>query len=262
MNTTLPPPEHFEYFSHLFHSNSLIPFDKYIPLANSKYSDSDKHKFEKLFLTNPTYFQNLRILDLGCHCGYLSYISKYLGATSVHGINARSFPLDVANYAFSQLNISNYKFEQGDIEDLEFLKEVCKNKDTLILSQTLEHLRNPYAILEIISKSNIKNIILLSAVFSDEGEPAVKYYRQSVESNFTVYEKNKQSSIGSVPNVPWFDMVLYHLGWQIEHHSVDRVFNNNWFATPNLTKFVPFTFKELFVLCKKFNNDDINNFEN
>lgn len=259
----LPPPEHFEYFSHLFHGQNLIPQSEYTPSENCNYPELEYKRFEKMFLTDPSYYQNCRVLDLGCHTGYLSYIAKYLGAKSIHGINARLFPLEVGRYAFSQLGIDNYIFDQGNIEDLNFLKSVCKDKDTLILTQTLEHLRNPYAILEIISNSDIKNIILESAVFSDEGDPVVKYYKQSSDSAFTVFDNDRTEAVGAIPNVPWFDMVLYHLGWKIDYHTIEHTFNKNWFAIPNLTKFTPQTHKSLTIMCKKFNsNTGPDNFEN
>ena len=260
---SLPPAADFEYFSHLFHSAKLVPLDQYTPSPNWDYPLIDANRFTKLFLTDPSYYQNCNVLDLGCHTGYLSYITKYLGAKSIHGINARSFPLEVGRYAFDQLGVTDFEFEQGNLEDLDFLKSVCIDKDTLILTEVLEHLRNPYAILEIISKSSIKNLILESAVFSDEGDPAVRYYKQSSDSVFTVYDNDRPEAIGAMPNVAWFDMVLYHLGWKIEYHTVERTFNKNWFAVPKLTKFTPLTHKTLIVLCKKFDTDSgRNNFEN
>ena len=262
MKLSLPPSEHYQYFSHLFHGNKLTPFSEYQPLLNWDYPENDRQRFETLFLTDPSYYQNCHVLDLGCHTGYFSYIAKYLGAKSVHGVNARAFPLDVANFAYRELNQQDYKFDQGNIEDFDFLKSVCKNKDTVILTLVLEHMRNPYAIMEIIANSDIKNLILESSVFSDEGEPAVKYYRQSTESPFTVFDGDKTEAFGSIPNVAWFESILYHFGWKIEYNTVEYKFNKNWFAEPNLTKLPPKTPKTLTILCKKFSKLDINNKKN
>ena len=58
-------------------------------------------------------------------------------------------------------------------------------------------------------------------------------------------------------------MVLYHLGWKIDYHTIEHTFNKNWFAIPNLTKFTPQTHKSLTIMCKKFNsNTGPDNFEN
>lgn len=249
---SLPPAAHYEYFSHLFHSGNNIPFNEFQPLLNCDYPELDRRRFERLFLTDPSYYQNQRVLDLGCHTGYFSYITKYLNAQTVTGVNVRNYPLDIARYAYDQLGQDNYNFVQGDIENLTFLKLICENKDTLIMTFALEHMRNPYAIMETISNSGINNLIFESSVFSDEGEPALKYYKQTTESSVTVFDGNRTEAIGACPNLAWIEMILYYFGWKIEYHVMDHSFNKNWFSVPDLKKCPPVTFKSVTILCKKF----------
>lgn len=250
----LPPSEHYQYFSHLFHSKTLTPYTKYEADAQWRYPDYDQYRFSMLFEVTDQYVKDQAILDLGCHTGFLSYIAKLKGAKSVHGVNAREFPIAVANYAFSQLNQTDYKFEVGDIENLDYLKQICENKDTVILTGVLEHLRNPYALLDVISNSSVKHLIFESYVFSESGEPALQYYKQSTNSDFTVYEKNKPVALGCTPNTRWIETVLYHLGWRIEQYDIVTKFDKNWFAIPNLTEFTPFTGKMALILATKFEN--------
>jgi SAM-dependent methyltransferase len=252
MASNLPPAEHYQYFSHLFHDQKLIPLTEYKPLDNWEYPALDKSRLEQMFLTDINYIQNQNVLDLGCHTGFFSYTAKHFGAKSVHGINARQPMIDIANYAFDQLSQTDYCFECGDIEDLDFLKKVCANKDTLLLTLVLEHLRNPHAILKIITESNIQNLVFESTVFSDSGSPSLQYYQQSTDSAFAVYESNRKTALGCVPNIAWIDLVLYTLGWKIEHYTVENYFNKNWFATPNLHKLPPSMCKTAFLLATKF----------
>ena len=261
MSLTLPPASHYEYFSHLFHGEKLIPFAEYQPSENCAYPKFDQDRFDTLFLTDPSYYQDCNVLDLGCHTGYFSYVAKYLGARSIHGINARLGPLEVASYAYEQLGQTDYSFDQHNIEDLTLLKESCSGKDTVMMTLILEHLRNPYAILDTITKTGVKNLIIESTVYSDEGPAGLQYYRQSTESAFTVHDGDKKEAIGALPNVAWFELVLYHLGWKIEFHDVTHGFNKNWFSVPNLEKFPPMTYKSLTILCRKFDNDSKNNYE-
>lgn len=252
-NNSLPPANHYQYFSHMFHAEQLIPYNQYTGLDKWDYPSQDLQRFTNLFLQDSSYVKNNRILDLGCHTGYFSYIAKWLGAKTVHGINAREFPLTVAKYAYDQLGITDYTFDQHNIEDLEFLKSVCKNKDTVMMTLTLEHLRNPYAILETISNSNIQNFILESSLIENNSEPMLKYYFQTTESAFTVYDDNKKNiAVGSCPNLIWLEQILYWFDWKIEYHKVERQFNANWFATPGLEKFPPRTRNTVVMLCKKF----------
>lgn len=260
----LPPATHYQYFSHMFHAEKFIPYSEYTPQLDWVYPELDLQRFNSLFLYDLGYIKDQRVLDLGCHTGYFSYIAKYLGASSVHGINARKYPLDIAEYAFSQLNVSNYKFDQHNIEDLDFLKSVCQNKDTLLMTLVLEHLRNPYAILEVISKSNIQNLIFESSVFDDTGLPSLRYYIQTTESDFTVYDDdpNKKVAVGCSPNLAWVDQMLYWFGWKIESHKLEHQFNKNHFATPGLEKFPPKTRKVVTIHCKKFQTTvNKNNYE-
>ena len=263
----LPPAAHYQYFSHLFHSGKFIPYSEYVPLSDWPYPDDDLRRFKNLFLQDLSYIKDCRVLDLGCHTGFYSYIAKYLGAKSIHGVNARRAPLDVAEYAYAQLGVSDYTFEQHNIEDLDFLKSVCQNKDTLMMTLVLEHLRNPYAIFETISKSNINNFIVESTITDDTQDPALKYYIQSTKSAFTVYDEDpdKEYAVGCQPNLRWLTQMLYWFGWKIELHVVEHPFNKNWFATPGLENFPPRSYKSVTLHCKKFNSttdNEKNNFEN
>jgi len=261
----LPPADHYQYFSHIFHSQQFIPYEQYVPMKNWQYPALDIQRFEKIFLQDLSYVKNQNVLDLGCHTGYFSYIAKWLGAKSVHGVNGREIPLTVANYVYSQLGVTDYKFDQHNIEDLDFLKSVCCNKDTVIMTLILEHLRNPYAILETISKSDVQNLIIESRIIDDNIDtPLLRYYFQSTDSAFTVYDNNnRDTAVGSCPNLAWIEKMLYWFGWKIELHKVERQFNSNWFATPGLEKFGPSTFKVATILCKKFDTSNIavNNYE-
>ena len=259
----LPPAYHYQYFSHMFHSEQLIPYDQYSGMDNWDYPSLDLQRFKNLFLQDLSYVKNNRILDLGCHTGYFSYIAKWLGAKAIHGINAREFPLTVANYAYSQLGVLDYTFEQHDIEDLDFLKLACQNTDTVMMTLVLEHLRNPYAILETISNSDVQYFILESSIIDNNTEPMLKYYFQTTESAFTVYDAKKNTAVGSCPNLVWLEQMLYWFGWKIEYHKVERQFNSNWFSTPGLEKFPPKTYNSVTMLCKKFNvsNHAKNNYE-
>jgi Methyltransferase domain len=256
---SLPSPDHYQYVSHMFHSKQMLPYENYTPAPNWDYPELDRARLERVFLTDESYIKDCNVVDLGCHTGYFAYVAKTLGAKSAHGVNARQFPLDVAEYAYSQLGQTDLSFERGNLEDLDFLKRMCAGKDTVLFSGTLEHLRNPYAIIETISNSDAKNLIIESSIFSDEGEPAVKYYTQSTGSAFTVYDNDREIAIGSEPNAAWFDMVLYFFNWRIEYHTITHYFYKNNFAVPSLTKDPPKVRKTVIIHCKKFEDFSGNN---
>jgi len=262
MASNIPSSRYYQYFSHLFHSRKMIPWNEYEPQEDWNYPTYDQNKFEKLFLQDVKYYEGQHIIDIGCHHGYMSYIAKTLGASSVHGINARQHPLDVANFAFEQLNMSDYLFEKGNIENNVFLKEACQGKDTMIFSETIEHLRNPYLVLETISNSTIQNLVFSCSVSIESDSPQLKYYTQNTNSDFTAYDEDKKIAVACYPNVAWIDMVLYHLGWKIEHYEVVDSFNKEWFAVPDLETFTPKFSKNVYILATKFDStSDKDNYE-
>lgn len=266
MTTTqfLPSADHYQYFSHLFHSQALITYDQYCPLPDWQYPQIDLERFQRLFGVKQEYIQHKHVIDLGCHTGYLSYIMQRLGARSTHGVNARAWPLAVADWAFEQLGCRNYCFEQHNIEDLAWLKTALSGKQTLLLAGVLEHLKNPFALLDIITASDVQHLIMECHVAPDLGFPCLKYYFQTTESAFSAYDDDvrRKITVGCTPNLPWLEQMLYHLGWHIQEQSMCHCFSNNWFGTPGLEKFFPKSTEAVFLHCTKFQQvSDTNNFE-
>lgn len=255
---SLPPQEVFQYFAHLFHGQELIPYSEYQPMADWDYPTVEKTRFEKLLLTDNSYLNDRRVLDLGCHTGFLSYISLDQGAKFVEGLNVRQEPIDIGNYAFKSLGVdqSKFKFTLGSIEDLDCLKKACEDKDTVILVGVLEHLQNPYAIIDTITRSNVTHLIFETTVFDDNcwTPPGLRYNLQNVSSAFSAFADNNTKAWAAVPNLTWVESILYHMGWQIEFYDLSHVFNKEWFAVPDLKDtFTPGTHKKVSILAKKFN---------
>lgn len=257
MTKFLPPQEVFQYFAHLFHGQTLIPYSEYRPNRDWDYPEVERRRFETLFLTDQSYLEDQRILDLGCHTGFLSYIALAQGAKTVEGFNARPEPLAIGSYAFDSLGIdkSKYKFTIGNIEDQTALATACVDKDTVVLVGVLEHLQNPYAVLDTISRSNVKNLIFETTVFEDTSwtMPGLRYNLQNVSSAFTAYSEDNAKAWAAVPNTAWVESILYHMGWKIEFYQLDHVFNKEWFAVPDLKDtFRPSTHKKVSILATKF----------
>jgi SAM-dependent methyltransferase len=262
--TALPPQEVFQYFAHLFHGQTLIPYNEYQPMPDWNYPEVERRRFETLFLTDNTYLDDKRILDLGCHTGFLSYLALEQGACSVEGFNARSETLNIGQYAFESLGVdkSKYKFTIGNIEDSTALATACNNKDTVVLVGVLEHLQNPYAILDTISRSAVTHLIFETTVFEDTSwnMPGLRYNLQNVSSAFTAYADDNAKAWAAVPNTMWIESMLYHMGWKIEFYQLDHVFNKEWFAVPDLKDtFRPSTHKKVSILATKFQQSGTKN---
>lgn len=253
--SVLPNPDQYQYISHLYHGDELISWDQYQPLPGWQYPTHDQQRFQRMFATAPEYWQQQKILDLGCHTGFLSLCALHNGAKHVHGINVRDKAIDIANFAFGEMGQINYQFSVGDVECQTSLAQACEDRDTAVLALILEMIRSPYAVLETITASPIQRLVIESAVFSrDSTAPMLRYYRQPTHSAFSTWQNNRDMAMGAIPNTTWLESVLYDLGWCIEHYTVTWEFSRNWFAQPGLDSLPPKTSDVAFIMAKKFQN--------
>jgi hypothetical protein len=165
------------------------------------------------------------------------YISLLLGAKSGTGLNARTWPIEVANYVFDQIEYfdkqiktADHKFLIGDIENFDLLTELCNQSDTVILSTTLEHMRNPELIIRTISKSTVQNIIIESTVVDDNNLMPNLYYYLQETSDANCIDQNNRVSLGSCPNSKWLESILFYHSWKIVKYEKYEEFNPISFA--------------------------------
>jgi SAM-dependent methyltransferase len=251
--SVLPSPDVYQYISHLYHGGELVPLASYHPLPDWQYPKHDAARFQRMFATDPGYWRDQKVLDLGCHTGFLSLCALHNGARHVHGINVRPDTIDIANYAFRELSQRDYRFSVGDIEQREFLARACLDRDTVIMALVLEMIRNPYLVLETITASPVKRLVIESAVFSrDSTEPMLRYYRQPTQSAFSTWRQTQPVAMGAIPNTMWLESVLYELGWCIQHYKLSWQFSRNWFAQPDLQSLPPRTSDVAFIMATKF----------
>jgi SAM-dependent methyltransferase len=245
---TLPDKKWFEYNSHL--SNMLIPLKEWTS-SGYDYPLSELQKFNTLLVDNQQYIKNNRILDLGCSSGYISFIANHLGASSITGLNARSSPIEVANYFFDQCKIPS-KFIVGNIEDFKLLKKLCDTTDTVILSSVLEHLRNPECVIRTITNSSVQNILIESSIIEDSLlEPKLYYYTHDSTYEFNAFDDNKTKTLGSCPNQRFLEVILYYHGWKITNYTKYDSFSSDWFGIEKLDT-VPVLRKIVVISATKF----------
>lgn len=232
--TLLPAADYFQYISHLYHSKELVPWTAYQPDPTWDYPRYDKARFEKILAANRELFQEQRVLDLGCHTGFMLYVAHTLGAQSITGVNARSYPIQTAEYFFQQLGIP-VALHCNNIEDFSFISNLLDQTDTVILASILEHLRNPEYLLSLLSKSNVKNLVIESTIATDDNIlPRLSYRIEKTAWDFASFDNGAEKSLACVPNRRFLETVLYHYGWKISNMVIEQEFSNDWFATQNL----------------------------
>jgi SAM-dependent methyltransferase len=245
----LPDSKIYQYISHLFHGNCLIPWDAYEPNISWKYPDHDRDRFTRILLDNHQFIAGKKVLDLGCHTGFMLYVAHYLGATKLSGVNIRDHAVDVAKYFFDQLKI-DADFYTNDIENYAMLENLCEQHDTVIMASVLEHLKNHEHILSIISRSKIKYIILEGTLVQDDNlQPRIHYRIEDTAWNFAS-DNRQPRSIAGIPNRRFLETMLYFHNWKIVNMSITPEFNTSWFDTENLAN-APFFRHSLMIVAER-----------
>lgn len=250
-NNSLPNSIHYQYISHLYHSGKLTPLVEYTADPDWNYPDYDHKRFTKILIDNADFIRGKKVLDLGCHSGFMLYIAHHLGATKITGVNGRENPLRAGKFFFDQMNIEA-NLIQNQIENFQLIEKLCNEHDTVIVASVFEHLRNPEHLLDIISNSNIKNIIIEGSVVNDDNREPKLYYRiEDASFEFKGFNKNLPRVLASMANLRFFEVVLYYNNWKITKIEPLGEFNKNWFGTQGLLN-TPFYRNSVVITAEKF----------
>ncbi len=126
-------------------------------------------KFRKGKWTKPTYIKNrlkvynflmnilpnnkkFSLLEIGCAFGYgINLVKENFPLASLHGLDFSGVAIDRAREAYPEI-----KFEHGDIQDYKFSRKY----DYIVLTRTLEHLTDPFVIIDKCLDYAVKSVIV------------------------------------------------------------------------------------------------------
>jgi SAM-dependent methyltransferase len=250
----LPDSKYYQYISHIYHGVNYVSWHDYKPDLNFDYPDYDRKRFEQVLTDNANLIKGNRVLDLGCHSGFMLYVAHHLGATKITGVNGREPPLKAGKFFFDQLKIQ-VTLLQDQIENFPLIEKLCNEHDTVILTSVLEHVRNPEYLLSVISNSNIQNIIFEGHLAVDDNREPKLYYRiEDASWDFAGYNKGLPKVLASVSNRRFLEVILHYNKWKITKLSLHDEFNANWFATKDLSN--PPSFRTTaMITAERFEND-------
>lgn len=148
----------------------LAPFFHDIDLGSGYNTAPDIYRVREMenFLFPPLLrifggdLKGLRVLDVGCNCGGLSFLAAKYGASEVIGIDSSKDNIDQANAICKYLKIDNVKFFKTCVDEID--EEQLEKFDLIILAGILYHLDNPIGIMSKISRLATSTIIVDSHV--------------------------------------------------------------------------------------------------
>ena len=225
----LPDKKFYEYSYHKFF-NPDVEYNSWHPWDQWNYPDRDLLRFNHIIGQQIGHFQRKRVLDVGCHLGYLSLFCLHNNASYVTGTNIRNKELLIAKEITTLAGYSNCEFLNSNIYNFDDLTKLCNSHDTVLLSGILYHINNNYQVLKLISDSTAQTLILESDLKNsiDIGNsPIVNWKVEDTTNSIFGFEDGRSSTFVGIPNLKWIEQVLVQLGFKITYNEVFEYNDSN-----------------------------------
>jgi SAM-dependent methyltransferase len=217
----LPDKKFYEYAYHKYFTPE-VEYNTWEPWSEWDYPERDIMRFEQIIKNQTEYIQNKRVLDIGCHLGYISLFCLHNRATSVTGTNVRERELSISREICELAGYSNFDFIHSDIYNINEFKNLCNQNDTVIISGVMYHINHHYSVLQTLADSSAKYVIIesqLDGVDNDTDIPYMRWqYEDALDSGNGLHRNNLKSFVGT-PNRRWFEDALADLNFKILYNS-------------------------------------------
>jgi len=104
------------------------------------------HRRAEVPMLRPDFWQGMRVLDLGCNEGGLSFSALNHGAAFCHGIDCRDANVEKARFVAEVLGYSRVAFETGEVDDW-LARNPERAWDIVLACGLLYHLPAPWSTL-------------------------------------------------------------------------------------------------------------------
>jgi ubiquinone/menaquinone biosynthesis C-methylase UbiE len=183
-------------------------------------SKSWAYKMKHMLVDNLEAYYNKRILDIGCGDGLedLAYIKN--GASYLVGMDSQGHRLDTARLLTR--NLDNCRFVEGDLYDLNGVKALCSDIDTVVLGGVLHHVSNHYQLLEAISSTDVMTLMLETVTHMFAKDRAFirwRFERTDIVKGARDSKGNTSAFYTGIPNKAFIIEALTHLGWDIAYSA-------------------------------------------
>tara|TARA_Y100000310_G_C20646562_1_gene796983 strand:+ start:294 stop:1028 length:735 start_codon:yes stop_codon:yes gene_type:complete len=162
-NDVLPDKKYYEFMYHSYFNEWKNINDFYSiwkPWNEYDYHKDDINRFNKIIFDNVNFIRNKRILDIGCSIGYLSLFCLHAGCSNIRGFDIRSKNITIANHTLNIAGYNNHNLFVDDIHNKNHLTTNLENIDTVLLSGLIYHVHDHVKILDTITNSKIKTLII------------------------------------------------------------------------------------------------------
>lgn len=185
--------------------------------------------------------KNKTIIDFACHTGEYSFYCHDQGCKFVQGIEIRPEAVEIARGRQIEYGILNHKikFDIGDIHNYSAVKNLCADKDTVLLCGIMYHVHDHLEILQAVCQPSVQYIVIETLEhpsIMDIDQPLV-WWGQEHTAIWTsgFYQNQDMISIG-IPNLSWFKFIMSTLQFDLvdsarhienTHYSRAQEFNQH-----------------------------------
>lgn len=210
---SLPNKQWYEYAYHKFF-NPTVNYNEWQPWDQWDYPEKDLIRFGRIITDNLSYINDVRVLDVACHLGYMSLFCLHNGSTQVTGTNVRPGELEIANEICSLAGYNNFEFKNVNLYDLDQMTKLYNSHDTVLLAGIIYHVNNHYQLIENVTNSTVKNIIIEGEIYPSD-DSLVHWITESTLPSTRSYSESSVQALVGVPSLAFLTTSLEFFGWQI-----------------------------------------------
>jgi SAM-dependent methyltransferase len=218
IRNSLPDKRWYEYAYHKFF-NPTVNYADWQPWDQWDYPEKDLDRFGRIITNNLKYIKDQRVLDVACHLGYLSLFCLHNGSTHVTGTNVREIELGIADEICNLAGYKNASFENVNLYNQQRMKELYNSHDTVLLSGIVYHINNHYQLIEDISDSTAKTIIIESEIYPSD-DPVVHWITEETAHSTRSYSATRPRTLVGVPSLPFLIKILEYFNWHVDHVDI------------------------------------------
>ena len=224
IKSQLPIKDYYEFMYHSWYTNKLENvaehFAKWKPWDEWDYPIDDLIRFKKVLLDNEVHIKGKNVLDIGSHLGYLTLFSLNLNCKNIVVLEPLNQKLELSNFVCKKAGFKNFTFIKGSTHEENFM-QYAPNVDTVILSALIYLVPDHFRLLEKITKSSAKCLIIENREKKDiafDVRPQVFWEIENTANGKGMggWRNNEKEFLVGTPNQSFLNSVMFELGWTIK----------------------------------------------
>lgn len=205
---------------HKFYNPEVV-YDQWQPWDQWSYPERDILRFEHIIKNQRQHITGKRVLDVGCHLGYLSLFCCHNHASFVTGINVRDRELNIGRQVISYAGYDNFDLINSDLTDTKSFHDLCDQHDTIMLCGVIYHINDHYGILNRIYKSGASTLIvegLQPRQVNDD--PVIFWQHEKTDVPVNAFVNGTTCAFVGAPTSCWVKEAAKVIGWSVVYDSM------------------------------------------